>query len=197
MWWNNHWEPSLPREWTISPGPIHSAAFLLHAGDEIFTNSGSPKEPRHLQGTNGPALTWTQHLSFKSVRQLLSLLRKKKKFCYPRTEMCICQYWYFQFSSSSSIIFNVPSSPTINPSPANNNKKNTLGFSHYIRANIFLLLLIHAHGKAQREIGPKKELGPHYEAQCDHATSQIPTRHHYSLERVQRQNADSTDSTRP
>lgn len=27
VWWNNHWEPSLLREWTISDGPIHSAAF--------------------------------------------------------------------------------------------------------------------------------------------------------------------------
>lgn len=57
--------------------------------------------------------------------------------------------------------------------------------------------LIHAHGlkDAEREIGPKKELGPHYKAQCDRATSEIPTRHHYNLERVQRQNRNNTDST--
>lgn len=50
--------------------------------------------------------------------------------------------------------------------------------------------------KTQREkFGPKKDIDPHYKAQCDRATSQIPTRHHYNLERVQRQNRGNTDST--
>lgn len=42
-------------------------------------------------------------------------------------------------------------------------------------------------------LGVKKEQGSHYMEQGDCATSQIPTRHHYNSERVQRRKRENTD----
>lgn len=53
-------------------------------------------------------------------------------------------------------------------------------------------MLTHGWKDAERETGPKKEQGLHYKAQCDRATSQIPTRHHYKLKKGSKDRSETT-----
>lgn len=64
VWWNNHQEPSLLREWTISSGPIHSAAFYS-AQDIKYSPAAGPLKGHDI--FKGPAVHpqhERQHLSF-------------------------------------------------------------------------------------------------------------------------------------
>lgn len=88
----------------------------------------------------------------------------------------------------------MPSSPTINPKNKETWHPHILILCKIERLSFATVTRTRLKG-TEREIGPKKEPGLHYKAQCDRATSQIPTRHHYNLERAQRQNRDNTDST--
>lgn len=108
VWWNNHREPSLLREWTINPGPIHSAAFNSTQEIKYLPRVGLLKRHDIFKGPT--VQPWhepnTYLLSLGGKKRVLFVWRcKKKKFCYLKTEISICQYWYFQFSSSTSIFW--------------------------------------------------------------------------------------------
>lgn len=133
---------------------------FLHTGDEIFTDSGSPKERWHLQQTPGPFLTKTWCL-------LLHLRGKKKNS--KTTQMCLDkQVKELRSPPKQCTHFAEATHPTrvtINPTSAvimrkKNTHTNT--FSSYVTVDVFLLPLIYAHGlrDTQTEIGPKKRTRP-------------------------------------
>lgn len=69
------------------------------------------------------------------------------------TQSCLLANTDISKSSAVLLFFNMPPSPAINPL-----------LSCYVRMNVFFSPLIRAHGledaEREREIGPKKELGP-------------------------------------
>lgn len=112
-WWNNHWEPSLLREWTISTGPIHSAAFYSTQEIKYLPKVGLLKSHDIFKGPT--VHLWHQPNTYPLIQEkknTVSFVQRckrapesfKRVVClYISAELSISQHWYFKFCSSTFI----------------------------------------------------------------------------------------------